>query len=146
MNQARNFHRTTLIAGATLALLLSACSRHEEQTAGQKLDETVAKVERSTDQAQADMKAQADKLGNKIENAADKAAVSMEDAAITAKIKAELAKDPSLSALKINVDTKQGLVMLSGTAPDANSRDRATRLAAAVKGVLSVDNMLVVNG
>ncbi len=41
-------------------------------------------------------------------SAADKAEASMADATITASIKAELARDPTLSALAINVDTKDG--------------------------------------
>ena len=58
----------------------------------------------------------------------------------------ELAKDDKLSALKINVDTSNGRVMLSGKAPDAESRERATRLAANVKGVMQVDNRLEIGG
>jgi len=81
----------------------------------------------------------------KFEKAMAKVAVSAEDLAITARIKAELAKDPDLSALRIKVDTLDGLVSLHGTAPDQSSREHATRVAAAVKGVLSVDNLLVVN-
>ena len=142
-SQQRNL---SLLATATAALMLVACGKSDDtRTAGQKLDDTVAKVEQRSEEAKAKTEASADRLGAKMENAADKAAASMEDATITASIKAELAKDPSLSALSINVDTKDGLVSLNGTAPDATSRDRATRLAASVKGVLSVDNHLVVN-
>jgi osmotically-inducible protein OsmY len=72
-------------------------------------------------------------------------AATADDIAITARIKTELAKDPSLSALRIDVDTREGLVSLTGSAPDNAARERATRVAAAVKGVLSVDNLLVVN-
>ena len=84
-------------------------------------------------------------IGDKIEQGAGKVAQSAEDVKITASIKTELAKDPSLSALRIDVDTRDGLVSLHGTAPDSVSRERATRVAAAVKGVLGVDNKLVVN-
>jgi hyperosmotically inducible periplasmic protein len=69
---------------------------------------------------------------------------SASDMAITAKVNAALAADDKLSALKINVDTEAGRVALKGTAPDADSRDRATTLAAAVDGVIAVDNRLVV--
>jgi len=37
--------------------------------------------------------------------------------------------DDQLKALKINVDTKDGKVVLTGVAPDAGSRDRATTMA-----------------
>ena len=66
----------------------------------------------------------------------------VDDASVTASINAELAKDPTLSAIKIDVDTEAGRVALKGSAPDAESRERATRLAQAVKGVVSVDNQL----
>ena len=62
----------------------------------------------------------------------------------TTSINAELTKDASLSALKIDVDTSQGRVALRGTAPDAASRDRATVLAQRVDGVVSVENQLQV--
>lgn len=66
------------------------------------------------------------------------------DAMITTSVKAELAKDPNLSALKINVDTADGKVTMSGTAPSGAARDQATTLAKNVKGVVSVDNKLLV--
>jgi len=65
---------------------------------------------------------------------------------ITTTVKAELAKDSNLSALKINVDTDNGRVALHGTAPTAAARDHATTLAQGVKGVVSVDNAQTVDG
>ena len=62
----------------------------------------------------------------------------------TAAVKTALAADPALSALKIGVDTNDGVVRLTGPAPDAQARDRAGVLAAAPKGVRSVDNLLKV--
>ena len=68
----------------------------------------------------------------------------VDDAGITAAVKTALAADPALSALKIDVDTSNGVVKLTGPAPDAQARDRAGVLAAAPKGVRSVDNLLTV--
>lgn len=144
-----NRYRITLLAAAVGATMtLAACGRNDadQRTAGQKLDDTIAKVEQKTEEAKVKSEAQMDKMGDKMANAADKTETAMADAAITASIKAELARDPALSALKIDVDTKDGLVNLNGSAPNANAKDRATRLAAGVKGVLSVDNHLVVAG
>ena len=64
------------------------------------------------------------------------------DAAITAAVKTALAADPSLSAVKINVSTTQGTVLLEGPAPDVKSRQRAEVLAMAPRGVSRVDNRL----
>jgi hypothetical protein len=66
------------------------------------------------------------------------------DATITAMVHAELAKDSTLSAMRIDVDTVDGRVLLRGVAPDAAARDRATRAAQGVQGVKSVENQLSV--
>jgi osmotically-inducible protein OsmY len=77
-----------------------------------------------------------------LDNAADAVTNKVQDAAITASVNAEFAKDPRLSASRIDVDTVDGRVALRGSAPDAAARDRATTLAKAVSGVKSVDNLL----
>ena len=69
----------------------------------------------------------------------------VEDAVITASVKTEIAKDADLSALHINVDTDNGNVALRGTAPSLTAKEHATTLAAAVKGVTSVDNKLSID-
>jgi hyperosmotically inducible protein len=61
-------------------------------------------------------------------------------------VNAKLAQDKTLSAMRIDVDTVDGKVSLRGTAPDPSARERATTLASAVDGVVSVDNQLVVSG
>lgn len=146
-----------LLLTAAAALALVACGKPEDKTVGQKLDGAVAKVEQQAEQAKAEIKqdmaeakagseAATDKLASKVEAASERLATSVQDAGITASVNAELAKDDKLSALKINVDTSNGAVRLEGKAPDAESRDRAARLAAGVKGVVRVDNQLVVSG
>ena len=67
------------------------------------------------------------------------------DSMITASIKAELAKNPNLSALAINVDTSNGRVTMNGTAPTDAARVQATTLAKSVKGVVDVDNKLIIS-
>lgn len=114
--------------------LLAGCNRSEEgQTAGQRLDNAIGRTEQSAEDAKV-----------ATERATDRMSTKAEDIAVTAKVNAALAGDPRLSALKINVDTLDGKVSLSGFAPDAASRERATELAQAVSGVVSVDNKLEV--
>ena len=72
------------------------------------------------------------------------AASRVNDAAITASIKTDFLKDPDLSVLKIDVDTKAGVVTLNGLAGDEPARVRAEKMASAVKGVREVRNFLVV--
>ncbi|HLL19575.1 MAG TPA: BON domain-containing protein, partial [Rubrivivax sp.] len=74
----------------------------------------------------------------------DRAASALNDAGITAAVKTALAADPRLSAVRIEVDTRGGVVSLQGPAPDERSRERAGVLAAAPEGVLRVENRLVV--
>ncbi len=133
-NSSRPFGLTTLAAAFALASAfgLAACNRADEpRTAGQQVDVAVDKAKEAAEQARA-----------ATEQAAAGAKVAVTDAAITATVKAELARDSELSALSINVDTTEGRVALRGTAPNAVSRDRATRLAAAVEGVRKVENQL----
>jgi len=75
---------------------------------------------------------------------ADNTPRAMSDAAITASIKTDYLKDPDLSVFKIDVDTKNGVVTLNGLANDEQSKQRAEKLAGAVKGVREVRNFLVI--
>ena len=70
----------------------------------------------------------------------------IDDATITAQLKAKLAADPDLSALKINVDTSQGAVRMKGEVKTLTLRRRAEEHARSIKGVKSVDNQLVITG
>lgn len=148
---------TSLIIAAAAVLSMAACSRDDNRTAGQQLDSAIAKTEAATDKAAAEIKQEsaeakaaiertADQAGTAVDNAAAKVADQTSDAMITASVNAELAKDPNLSALRIDVDTHEGRVMLQGTAPTAAAKERATTLAASVKGVTSVENRLDVRG
>ncbi len=142
-----SINRTTTHAAAAIALLLvgglAACS-DANKTAGEKVDAAVASTERKADEVKADIKAGAADVKDAAAKATDSVKQVVSDATITTSINAELAKDKALSALKINVDTKDGRVALKGTAPDSSSKERATTLAAAVTGVASVDNQLTV--
>lgn len=62
------------------------------------------------------------------------------DAQITSAIERELASDPMVRQNRINVDTLDGIVTLSGTAELLRAKDRAADLAASVRGVQAVVN------
>lgn len=66
------------------------------------------------------------------------------DAAITAAVKQEIAKDPQLNTMAIDVQTSGGRVSLTGQAPSAPVRDRLGQLASTVRGVTMVDNRVMV--
>jgi hyperosmotically inducible protein len=66
------------------------------------------------------------------------------DAWITSKIKGEYAKDRTVSAMRIHVDTDNGVVKLTGKAKNQDEVDKAVSLAQNTKGVVSVKNELQV--
>lgn len=137
---------TPLLAALAATFALAACNRNDDgMTTGQKVDESVAKVERKAEDAKASIQESTQDARQAANNAGDKVATAVADATITTTVNAELAKDSKLSAIKIDVDTAQGRVALRGSAPDAESKDRATRIAANVKGVMSVDNLLTID-
>lgn len=62
------------------------------------------------------------------------------DASITGKIKANIAKDPALSAFKVNVRTKKGIVYLSGVVNSDTDASAFIELAEATSGVRDVES------
>ena len=154
--RTHNLTLTALVFAVTAAFGLGACSKQiEDRTVGEKIDAGIAKVEQTTaaavskveqktDQAVAAVKGEANYAGKGSGNVLESVKAKLSDATITAGIKAELARDPALSALKIDVDTTAGRVALRGNAPDAPSRDRATVIVQRVGGVVGVDNLLEV--
>lgn len=125
---SRYFIPLTLIA----AVALSACDKKPtEETAGQKLDTTVASAQNAIDKASAESKV----MGEKVETA-------VADTTITTKVKAALANDEVLKARDIHVETQSGQVTLTGTAPTSAALARASELAQTVAGVTNVVNRL----
>ena len=145
----------SILAVSALALGLAACGKTEEPTVGQRLDSAVEKTEQAAadarvkaesamQSAETKMEQGAANAEAKAKDAANTAKGAIDDATITAQVNAGLAKDPDLSALKINVDTVNGKVTLNGPAPSTVARDRAETIAKSVTGVTSVNNQLVV--
>lgn len=64
----------------------------------------------------------------------------IDDSTITGKVKLALAADPITKAYQINVDTKDGVVLLSGFVDSASEQQQATTVARGVNGVKKVDN------
>lgn len=85
----------------------------------------------------------ADKAREGADKAAD-ATPDMGDAGITAKVKTKFLGDTGVSGLRIDVDTKEGVVTLTGTVPTAAEKRRAMELAKATDGVKSVVDRLKV--
>jgi len=141
-----NSHRHTVVIAAVSLLLvggLGACG-DANKTSGQKLDDATATSQRKAAEAKADVQQAAGDVKDTAGQALDTAKQAASDASITTAVNAKLVQESSLSAFKIDVDTRGGQVALSGTAPDAAAKARATELAQGVEGVRSVDNRLAI--
>jgi osmotically-inducible protein OsmY len=68
----------------------------------------------------------------------------VDDSVITTKIKTLLAEDEFLKSFQISVETRKGIVELSGFVDTQKSKDRAGQIARGVGGVKSVRNALIV--
>ena len=66
------------------------------------------------------------------------------DSSITSKIKSKYLVEKNFKSFKVSVETKDGIVVLSGFVDNQATKTRAGQIAAGVKGVKSVSNGLVV--
>lgn len=134
----------SVLAVSALALGLAACSKTEDATVGQRLDSAVDRTEQAATEARIKAESAMQSAGTKMEQGSQSAMEKIDDATITAQVSAGLARDPDLSAIKINVDTVNGSVTLKGPATTPAAKERAETIASAVKGVTSVNNQLIV--
>jgi hyperosmotically inducible periplasmic protein len=74
----------------------------------------------------------------------DAARATYTDPAITAAVKGKLLADPAVGGLKIDVDTRDGIVTLSGQVRTQAERDQALQLTRDTSGVRSVEDKLMV--
>ena len=78
--------------------------------------------------------------------AVDRTGAVMTDAAVTSAVKTKFLADTAVSGLKIDVDTKGGMVTLNGMVPTKAEADRAVSIARDTSGVKSVVNNLRTGG
>jgi len=142
----KSIQQRGLLAVSSLAVLLAlgACNRADDRTVGERVDSGVSKTQRAGVETKRSADQAATNAANDTRAMGAAAGAKVDDAGITAKVNASLAKDKDLSAVKIDVDTKDGVVTLSGPAPSASAKERASELARAVKGVSSVNNQLTI--
>lgn len=174
LNRALGLIMIMALLGIMLATTGCSKTDENGQTVGQKVDRAIdktdqaateagKKIEQKADQAGAAMKDAGKKLEDGADKMADKAKDAMNDASakakessgkvasvvddsvITASVKADLLKDPGLSAFKVDVSTDKGEVTLKGDVATQAAKERASRLALAIDGVTKVNNELKVS-
>ncbi len=68
----------------------------------------------------------------------------VDDTVITGKIKTLLASDDFFKSFQISVESRKGIVQLSGFVDSQSAVDQAGKIAGSVQGVKSVKNDLIV--
>ena len=149
-------------ASFALAVVLAGCGeRGDDRTAGQKADSAVARggqVPRGAakgvgDTAAATGNAAADAGTSAMGAAADarekaygtSGEPKVDDNKLTTMVLAGFKADKELNPLRIDVDTRDGVVTLSGSVPSAAAKARASEIAQNVKDVRSVNNQLTLS-
>jgi hyperosmotically inducible protein len=85
-------------------------------------------------------------IGDTAKQAASQLDEAVSDGALTTKIKSKMALDDLVNARKINVDTKNRVVTLTGTVSSERERERAVALAKETNGVARVEDKLTQRG
>lgn len=137
--------RLTLTALAVvLPSGLAACNQQQPaEKTGQNIDQAGQKQEQAANSAQQ----QVDQAKAAVAEKTAAAGKAVDDAALTARVKAALIAEPSIKAMTIDVDSKDGVVTLFGTTDTLANRDKATQAAAGVQGVKSVlNNLKIISG
>lgn len=106
--------------------------------------ETAAKVKDKTGDAAGATKNAAEKAGEKTKDAAAKTGEVITDASITTAVKTKLIGDTKVGGLKIDVDTTDHVVTLTGSVNSVAEKNEALRLARTTTGVKRVVDKLTV--
>jgi hyperosmotically inducible protein len=81
-------------------------------------------------------------FGEEMGDMAGAAVAATSDAMITAAVKSKMLVDTTVSGLKVDVETADGVVTLRGTVANAGERDRAVAVARTIAGVRDVQDEL----
>ncbi len=115
-----------------------------DDAAQAKAAEAAQTAEAKTDEAKSKAGEAADRAGTAVATAGEKVADATADAALTAAVKTKFLADSSIAGLKIDVDTKDNVVTLSGTVASAAEKRRAVEVARETDGVKKVVDRLKV--
>jgi hyperosmotically inducible protein len=145
---ARPFLLSALLA---TTVVLSACDRTTTtaQTANGTVTTTTLAPSAQASAAMHEINSSIANAASAVESSAaasqalTRAGDDIADGVITAKVKTALLADDEVKGLRIDVETHDGVVSLSGTVDKASNIERAGHIARETSGVKSVDNRLV---
>lgn len=149
MNTKR--YRNTLIAASIAAVLsigAAGCGQRDEpaQTTAPARDaRTDAQREPATTPQQPEQRTAMDRPADqrttmdRAQDRADQAGEAMSDTWITTQVQSQLLADDTARGFDVDVETQQGVVILSGQVDDQAAVDHIRAIAEDVEGVRSVD-------
>lgn len=143
---SKQIRKTLIIAAAGVFTFgLVACDRKPSaEKVGQDIDRAIDRTGQEITQAAEKAEDKMEQAKSAVSGKAASTGAAIADAAITAKVKSAMIAELGLQSNGIDVVTEKGVVSLFGTTASDASRDRATRLAAAVEGVKAVENNLAI--
>jgi len=131
-----------------LALVLAAahlaCTPEDRREAESEAEEAERDIEAAGRAVGEELEEAGEALERGLERANRRLEPYARDAEITAKVKAKLTADPEINPLRIDVDTLDGRVTLSGKVRTERQLEEAEALARGTEGVLEVVNLLEV--
>ena len=131
-----------------LALAVAGCSQESADKAADRTAEVAGKAAGETKNVGekiADKTADvAGKVATKTKEISEATAEVVTDGWITTKITAKFADEIILEGSRIDVDTKDHVVTLKGSAKSASAKSKAESIAKGTKGVTKVVNQIVV--
>ncbi len=125
---------------------LAGCQKEDTaEKAGKKIDRAAESAEQKIDQAKEQAEKQIEAAKESVIDKSQATGEYADDTAITTRVKMAIANDPLLNTSRIEVTTNKGVVTLNGTVSSESNIARAAELVKTQKGVMSVQNNLVVS-
>lgn len=124
--------------------LIAACTPEAQRETDRELDEAETDLDRATERVGEELDEAGAAMERGLERANERMEPYMADAEVTARVKTKLTTDPEINPFRIDVDTLDGKVTLSGMVASERQREEAQRLAEGTEGVVEVVNNLEV--
>jgi hyperosmotically inducible protein len=152
MKMTTKYRRQTLVdsilvvACLSIAFILAGCQdKGTAEKAGQKIDQATEKAGEKLEQASEHASEKMTQAEQSLNQKATQAGVYVDDSVITTQVKAALLNDALLKASKIEVNTINGVVKLSGSVESEQSLSRAVEVVNKQHSVKLVQSEMIVN-
>lgn len=134
-----------LIAILAFSAMLVACGKNDTDQAGADAGASSAESRSATNRADSGASSSgASSAGSSASGSDSSAERAIDDSVITTKAKTALLADTTVKGTDINVETNQGVVLLTGTVEQSRQKERAASIVKGINGVKSVENKVTV--